>query len=139
LHILGELFWQFFPQKRLDLNIYTVGAMVLYFGQQPRALLQHFLVRADLYVQPFLPENGCFRRLWGRNGLLRRFKGGTAQKRLDPNVHLWEQVVMWFVPQPPAPLHHRLARPFLARRANILIQPFLSRSSAEMCDNSILL
>jgi hypothetical protein len=48
LHILGELFWQFFPQKRLDLNIYTAGAMVLYFGQQLHALLQHFLARAYL-------------------------------------------------------------------------------------------
>ena len=75
LHILGELFWQFFStgtaKERRALKVYTTGAVVLYFRQQPRAPLEHLLARADLQSQPFLPENGCFKRLWESNGHFR--------------------------------------------------------------------
>ena len=54
--------------------------------------------------QPFSVILGVF----GRGiAILGVFGGGTAQKRLDTNMHLCGQVVLSFELQPPAPLYHR--------------------------------
>jgi hypothetical protein len=87
--------------------------------------------------RPFGPAVSARKRLFQASlGAGRPFqgflRGGTAQKRLDPNGHLSKQVMMWFVPQPPAPLRHRLAR------ADILVQSFLSRSSPKMYNDTAI-
>ena len=41
------------------------------------------------------------------SAILGVFGGEMAQKRLDTNMRLWGQVVLYFELQPPAPMYHR--------------------------------
>ena len=54
--------------------------------------------------QPFSAILGVF---GGGTAILGIFGGGMAQKRLDTNMRLWGQVVLYFELQPPAPMYHR--------------------------------
>ena len=54
--------------------------------------------------QPFSAILGV---LGGGTAILGVFGGEMAQKRLDTNMRLWGQVVLYFELQPPAPMYHR--------------------------------
>ena len=99
------------------LNIYSCIWRGLWFCSLGRTYPHHRTIVWPVQTSRsgrFSAILGYFRRFWWGTAILGVFGGGTAQKRLDPNVRLCGQVVLSFGLQPLAPLHHRLtvSQPF---------------------------